>query len=65
MKIGWKTSQSGMNKRQIQTCPACNRATEIVFVHGHGQYSFCKTNINPCCSGEKANEKHKDNTEKY
>ena len=35
-------------------CPACNQATEIVFVYGHGQCSFCKTNIEPCCTGEKA-----------
>ena len=54
-----------MNKGQIQICPACIRATEIVLVYGHGQCSFCKTNIDPCCSGEKANEKNKDNTKKY
>jgi hypothetical protein len=53
-----------MNKRQIQICPACNRATEIVFVHGHGQCSFCKTNIDSCCSGETANEENKDNIKK-
>ena len=39
-----------MTKRQIQICPACNRAMEIMWVHGHGQCSFCKTNIDPCCS---------------
>ena len=33
---------------------ACNRATEIVWVHSHGQCSFCKTNIDQCCSGETA-----------
>ena len=43
-----------MRNREIQICPACNRATEIMFVHGHGQCSFCKTNIDPCCSGETA-----------
>ena len=43
-----------MTNRQIQICPACNRATEIVWVNSHGQCSFCKTNIDPCCSGEKA-----------
>ena len=40
-----------MTNRQIQICPACNRATEIVWVHSHGQCGFCKTNIDPCCSG--------------
>ena len=39
-----------MTNRQIQICPTCNRATEIVFIHGHGQCGFCKTNIDPCCS---------------
>ena len=43
-----------MTKREIQICPACNKATEIMFVHGHGQCSFCKVNIDPCCSGETA-----------
>jgi len=43
-----------MANRQVQICPACNRATEIVWVHGHGQCSFYKTNIDPCCSGETA-----------
>ena len=40
-----------MDNRKIQICPACNRATEIVWVHSHGQCGFCKTNIDPCCSG--------------
>ena len=40
-----------MTNLQIQICPACNRATEIVWVHSHGQCGFCKTNIDPCCSG--------------
>ena len=43
-----------MTKREIQICPTCNRATEIVWVNSHGQCSFCKTNIDPCCSGETA-----------
>ena len=43
-----------MKNQKIQICPICNRATEIVFIHGHGQCSFCKTVIDPCCSGETA-----------
>ena len=53
-----------MNKRQIQICPACNKATEIIFVCGLGQCSFCKTNIDPFCNGEPTNEKNKDNIKK-
>ena len=49
-----------MTNRQIQICPACNRATKIVWVYGHGQCSFCKTNIDPCCSGETNNENKSD-----
>jgi hypothetical protein len=45
-----------MTKREIQICPTCNRATEIVWVHSHGQCGFCKTNIDPCCSGEISRE---------
>ena len=30
-----------MTNRQIQICPACKKATEIVFIHGHGQCGFC------------------------
>ena len=43
-----------MKNQKIQICPACNKATEIVWVNSHGQCSFCKTNIDPCCSGEMA-----------
>ena len=42
-----------MSKREIQICPACNRATEIVFIHGHGQCSFCKTNIARVVAGKR------------
>ena len=41
-----------MKNQKIQICPACNRVAEIVWVHSHGQCSCCKTNIDPCCSGE-------------
>ena len=40
--------------KQVQICPACNRATYIVWVHSHGFCDFCKTVIDPCCSGETA-----------
>ena len=33
-------------------CPACGRPENIVWVHGHGQCTYCHTNILPCCDGE-------------
>ena len=45
-----------MKNQKIQICSVCNRATEIVWVYSHGQCSFCKTNIDPCCSGEISRE---------
>jgi hypothetical protein len=32
-------------------CPACGRAEQIIWVHGHGQCAHCHTNIMPCCDG--------------
>jgi hypothetical protein len=53
-----------MNKRQIIICPACNRASEILWDQSHGFCSFCKNAIDPFFSDETANEKNKDNTKK-
>ena len=33
-------------------CPACGQAENILWVHGHGQCTYCHTNILPCCNGE-------------
>ena len=33
-------------------CPYCGRSSQTVFVHGHEQYVVCKTNVEPCCSGQ-------------
>jgi len=52
-----------MNRRQVQICPACNRVTEIVWVHSHDFCDFCKTVIDPCCQGETADEENKTHTE--
>jgi len=49
-----------MNRRQVQICPACNRVTEIVWVHSHDFCDFCKTVIDPCCQGETADENKDD-----
>ena len=53
-----------MKNQKIQICPVCNRATEIVWVNSHGQCGFCKNNIDPCCSGETADDENKDNSKK-
>ena len=53
-----------MKNPKIQICPACNRATEVVWIYSHGQCSFCKANIDPCCSGETADDENKDDTKK-
>ena len=54
-----------MTNRQIQLCPACNRATEIVFIQGHGQCSFCGEGTlpnnhisHPSEGGKKQNDKN-------
>ena len=31
----------------------CHRTTEIVWVHSHGQCSFCKTNIDQAVVGKR------------
>ena len=36
---------------QIQ-CHWCNNEVLPIDVHGHLQCPHCKTNIDPCCSGE-------------
>lgn len=38
--------------RAIQICPWCQRPTQAIWVHGHGQCMHCRTNIDPCCGGD-------------
>ena len=33
-------------------CPACGQPESIVWVHGHGQCSYCKAVVDDCCQGE-------------
>lgn len=40
----------------ILICPYCGQLTKIVWVHGHGQCVFCKTNFDECCRGESADD---------
>jgi hypothetical protein len=35
-----------------QICPWCRRSTAAVWIHGHAQCEHCRTNIEPCCSGD-------------
>ena len=37
---------------QERVCPYCGQSSQTVFVHGHEQCVFCKTNVEPCCQGE-------------
>ena len=37
---------------QKKVCPYCGQSSQTVFVHGHEQCVFCKTNVEPCCQGE-------------
>ena len=53
-----------MKNPKIQICPACNKAIEVGWVHGHGQCGFCKNNIDPCCNGETVQHENKDDTKK-
>ena len=36
----------------VRLCPWCGQMTHLVWVHGHAQCDRCKTNIEPCCSGD-------------
>ena len=33
-------------------CPYCGSTKPLIEVHGHRQCQDCKTNVEPCCSGE-------------
>jgi hypothetical protein len=39
-----------MNNEQI--CGYCGNKTPLNWVHGHGECSRCRNNIEECCSGE-------------
>ena len=50
-------------------CQWCNNNVLPIDVHGHSQCPYCKTNIDPCCSGEVSEEYSKTiyscNTKRY
>ena len=35
-----------------KVCLYCGQSSQTLFVHGHEQCVVCKTNVEPCCSGE-------------
>ena len=43
---------SSKNSSKGKVCPYCGQSSQTVFVHGHEQCVVCKTNVEPCCSGE-------------
>jgi hypothetical protein len=43
-----------MDNIEQHICQFCNQPSNIIWVHGHGQCSVCKTNIEECCKGEQA-----------
>lgn len=45
----------------ILICPYCGQLTKIIWVHGHGQCMFCKTNFDECCRGESMNNAEDSN----
>ena len=44
--------QSSNNSSKGKVCPYCGQSSQTVFVHGHEQCVVCKTNVEPCCSGQ-------------
>lgn len=52
--VATEPENMGNEKRTsaIEPCPYCGFTGKLVWVHGHGQCSRCKTNIDECCRGE-------------
>ena len=46
-----KQSEKVKNAVVKSRCPACGVLENVVWVHGHGQCSYCNTNLFPCCDG--------------
>ena len=46
------TQPSSNNPSKGKVCPYCGQSSQTVFVHGHEQCVVCKTNVEPCCSGQ-------------
>ena len=51
-KVDTTNQPSSNNKFKGKVCPYCGQSSQTVFVHGHEQCVVCKTNVEPCCSGQ-------------
>lgn len=49
----------------IIICPYCGLPATVIWVHGHGQCSYCKTNLDECCRGEIIDMENNDNTDEH
>ncbi|MDP2302010.1 MAG: hypothetical protein Q8N03_06265 [Ignavibacteria bacterium] len=49
------------NSKNLFQCQYCGNVTEVIWVHGHGQCAYCRTNIDECCSGETTSSSNVDN----
>ena len=53
MELNNTTNQpSSNNPSKGKVCSYCGQSSQTVFVHGHEQCVVCKTNVEPCCSGQ-------------
>ena len=51
-RIKESNQPSPNNQIKGKVCPYCGQSSQTVFVHGHEQCVVCKTNVEPCCSGQ-------------
>ena len=40
-----------------ERCPVCHHPVALIWVHSHLQCPTCKTVVQPCCTGERADER--------
>ena len=52
MTLNQSNKSNTDKKPKEEVCPYCGQSSKTIFVHGHEQCVFCKTNIEPCCQGE-------------
>ena len=46
-------------------CNWCGIPSKIIWVHGHGQCSYCGINIEECCKGEVCQPQNNSENENY
>ena len=52
MKLNQSNHPNFNKETKEELCHYCGQSSETIFVHGHEQCAFCKTNVEPCCQGE-------------